>query len=158
MNTSAAAAIETETEEAIPGVIHIWLADDKTLCLLRSGDFRTELSELEQTPVAVCSTCLVLAGRIRRQACALLEVAEDQVFPERPTQAWEALRPTPWGKRVDLDTFLSHPGLDEQIKFGAIAHQIDPQSVQDLVSEITTARARLSDRRRRAQHERDRSL
>lgn len=144
VNASAAAAIETE--EAIPGVIHVWLADDKTLCLLRSGDFRTELSELEQTPVTVCSTCLVLAGRIRRQACALLEVAEQRVFPERPTQAWEALRPTPWGKRVDLDTFLARPGLDDQIKFGAIAHQIESQSVQDLVTEITAARARLNGR------------
>lgn len=133
-----------------PVVLHVWVAAGHTLCELETGDYIDEqLQELWTEGAAVCGPCLLIVGRLRRQACALLDLADDAVAPERPSEAWRLLGKSAWGSRLDIGTFLSStPHLDERTQFDAVRYQVDPSSVAELVAEMQQALAAASDRRR----------
>lgn len=90
----------------------------------------------EELSASACGSCLVLAARIRRQACANLERAKGRVVPTSPIAAWEQLKTTRWAHQVDLDAFLARQDLD-RIRYDAVADAVDQASVDQLVSEHT---------------------
>lgn len=126
-----------------PAVLHVWVAAGHTLCELEAGDYLDEhLLELRTEGAAVCGPCLLIAGRLRRQACALLQLADEAVAPTLPSEAWRLLGKSGWGARLDIKTFLrATPDLDVQTRYDALRYAVDPDSVADLVSEMEHARA-----------------
>lgn len=128
-----------------PVVMHVWVAAGHSLCELEHGDYlQDHLAELKAPDAPVCGPCLLILSRLRRQAAALLELAHGTVAPESPTQAWRLLAKSPWGKRLDIGTFLrGTPDLDERTRFDAISYAVEPDSVHDLAAEMRDARSNL---------------
>jgi hypothetical protein len=126
---------------------HIWLPDGRSLCdrralvpvnLTAMNEDQFEAFMAEQSSSPACGPCLLLAGRIRRQACAVLEGAGGVVHPALPTKSWEQLRGTRWATQLDLDAFLAREDLDRQIRYEAVGLEVDRASVDDLLAEERT--------------------
>lgn len=127
-----------------PTVMHVWLPAGHTLCELEEGDFLEDhLREMRTPDAAVCGPCLMLVSRIRRQACALLELAGGTVAPTRPSEAWRLVDKGGWSSRLDLKDFLRNPAeVDAGSRFDAVWYAMDRDSVLDTVLEMAAARDR----------------
>lgn len=127
-----------------PKVLHVWVTAGHTLCELETGDYITDrASELAAVDATACGPCLLIVSRVRREACALLELAGERVAPDLPSEAWRLLDKSGWGRRVDIKTFLrTTPELDARSRFDAVRYAVDPESVADLVLEMAAVRAR----------------
>lgn len=138
-----------------PVVLHIWVAAGHSLCELETGDYTEEpRQELKSAGAAVCGPCLLIVGRLRRHACALLEFADGAIAPDRPSDAWRLLGKSGWGSRLDIKTFLrANPDVDTQTRYEAVRYAIDPESVTDLVSELKEMTEVEPSRARRAGHD-----
>lgn len=127
-----------------PKTRHIWMMDGRSLCDRRSrprGDYyeldedEFEKAVKEQENAPACGSCLLLVGRLRRQAAAILGMCDGKVFPKQPAKAWENLLGTRWDTKIDIPTFLQRPDLNAAIKYEAISGPVDQASVDDLVNE-----------------------
>lgn len=123
--------------------MHVWVAAGHTLCELETGDYLTDhLEEIAAVDAPVCGPCLMIVARLRRQACALLDLAGGEVAPERPSDSWRLLAKSGWGSRLDIAPFLkAHPDLDTESRNDSVRYEVDPASVRDLVREMLDARA-----------------
>lgn len=120
------------------------MPDNRSLCDRRPLPRKADIDSMdeaefeaymhEQTRAPACGACLLLAARIRRQACAILDYTEGKVHPKNPVDAWASLEPTRWGRTLDIPTFLERDDLDG-IKYDAVHLSVDRPSVDDLVSE-----------------------
>lgn len=138
-------AIATGADPAAEiSIRHLWVAAGHSLCELETGDGDDELSEALDVHAAMCGPCLLVVGRLRRQACAFLDLSGGQAVPPSIREGWRLLKKTPWQSRLDLDTFLrDNPDLDQQSRYDAIRYEVDPGTVNALVDEIWDLRAAL---------------
>ena len=133
-----------------PKTHHIWLPDGRSLCdrralppnspLTSAEERDAHLAEQQQAPA--CSSCLVLVGRLRREACAILEMTQGRVHPDDPREAWGQLHSTRWEWFVALDAFLERDDL-ASIRFDAVKYAVDEESVNQLVAEYCARRDRI---------------
>lgn len=79
--------------------VHIWMLDGRSLCgrcpfpLHRNVSDEEHEALVEEAAVApACGSCILLAGRIRREAAAISE-RHTVVAPAKASGAWEQLRP-----------------------------------------------------------------
>jgi hypothetical protein len=142
MTPTAARAPLADADEGST-VLHVWLPAGHTLCELEAGDYaRERLAELEASHSAVCGPCLLIVSRVRREASALLEMADERVAPDLPSEAWRLLDKSNWGSKVDIKRFLrTTPDIDARTRLDAIRYEVDPESVASLVDEMSRARA-----------------
>lgn len=105
---------------------HIWI-NGQTLC--------GQKAEAGPKTIPACSSCLLLVGRLRREAAAMLKISGGAVEPPTPSEAWARLRGTHWAESFDLEDFLSRPDLDETIRIDAFRLEVDPATVNELVEE-----------------------
>lgn len=124
------------------GVRHLWVAAGHSLCELETADGDAEVLEALDARAAVCGPCLLIVGRLRRQACAFLELSAGEVVPRSPSESWRLLDKSPWARRMDVKAFLrANPDVDERTRYEAIGYEVDPSSVDELVAEVVALRA-----------------
>ena len=122
---------------------HLWVAAGHSLCELEEAvDGDEEVLEALDARAAVCGPCLLIVGRLRRQACAFLELSAGEVVPRSASESWRLLDRTPWSRRMDVEAFLrANPDVEERTRYEAIGYEVDPASVHDLVAEVVALRA-----------------
>lgn len=99
------------TQSEIPKMVHIWMADGRSLCDLRApGRIRkhAELSDAEfsdylgeQVSAPACGACIVVASHIRQEAAYLIAEAESglrEIYPKSAVEAYGLLDSGRWGE------------------------------------------------------------
>lgn len=122
--------------------VHIWMLDGRALCdrrpypsHLNETEEQYEASKREAAMAPACGACLLLAGRIRREAAAILE-RHPVVHPAKASEAWESLRETRWNSYFNLDAFKeSADHVNENTKFDAMKDPMYPNTVSELVEQ-----------------------
>jgi hypothetical protein len=122
--------------------VHIWMLDGRSLCDRRPfpshrGETEAQLtaSQIEAENAPACGACLLLAGRVRREATAIIE-RHSTVHPMKASGAWESLRETRWSNYFDLDAFkASAENVDAGTRYDGVKLGADPATVMELVQE-----------------------
>lgn len=124
------------------------MPDSRSLCDRRSRPrwpnalSEEEISALlaEDEAAPACGSCLLLVSRIRREASALLKL-HPEVWPEEPYEAWRNLEGTRWALRLDLGAFAERDRseINAGTRYDAFTLQVDPKSVDDLITEHDAA-------------------
>jgi len=122
--------------------VHIWMLDGRSLCDRRphpahhaQTQEQLEAARAESESAPACGACLLLAGRIRREAAAIIE-RHPTVHPVKASEAWESLRETRWNSYFNLDAFkASADRVDQATRYDAIKNGVDPASVMELVDQ-----------------------
>lgn len=128
----------------IEKMMHVWMPDGRSLCDRRAapGAVRTPDHVREAIEAPACGICLLLVGRLRREAAVILAQTE-RTAPQRASEAWSSLRGTRWERYFDLAAFDEKlDSVDANTRYDAILNAVDPAVVKELADEWVAVRAR----------------
>lgn len=123
-----------------PKTMHVWMIDGRSLCDRRAHpapvvdqtDEEREAIRAESAAAPACGACLLVAGRIRREAATILE-RHPQVEPQRASQSWLTLKGTRWANYFDLsEVETSAERMDANDYYGPLSGKIDPAYIAEL--------------------------
>jgi len=123
-----------------PKTMHVWMIDGRSLCDRRAHpapvvdqtDEEREAIRAESAAAPACGACLLVAGRIRREAATILK-RHPVVEPQRASQAWRTLEGTRWAGYFDLRKVESSAErLDANDYYGPLSGKADPAYISEL--------------------------